>query len=549
MRLIKIKNAVLFTALATIVATGCKKEDFAINTNPDDVTASTVDFKSVLPASLSATATIQANQWAFLQRWLGFWARSGSYQDATDEESYDFTNDFGSGLWTNLFSNANNYNFVQTVAHEREAGFYEAIARIMKAQNFQMLVDIYGNVPYSEAFKGGSIRTPKYDDDLEIYKDLFKQLDTAISLLKDPVASAADNNIGIAVNDLVFQGNATNWVKYANTLKLRLLMHTGNTSFAGGTEVNTFVAGINQVAEMAKITAEGSGFLGAGLNAQINPGYNDTKPNPFYRAYQKTETGAVAGAGDYTKANAYAVGPTALGNFGYYGWNGDPRVDRFYVKPGTSTSQRGITYGELASVNPLNTGSALSNIYGVGLLPNGAASRAWIFTGFESLFLQAEAARRGLLAGDAKALLTAAIRESFVWLGLTSTQADTYIANNATYVDVDFSAAPLGPGLPPGGMYTIMSQKWFALNAVATLEVWTDHRRTNIAYGVGSGFIKGPPISINPANTKTALPIRLFYPQREYSLNATNALAEGATINVFTGGGLTGKNRIFWDQN
>ena len=548
MRFIKIKNALLFTSLAAVVAMGCKKEDFAVNTNPDDVTASTVDFKAVLPASISATATIQANQWAFLQRWLGYWARSGSYQDATDEESYDFTNDFGSGLWNNLFANANNYNFVQSVSHEREAGFYEAIARIMKAQDFQMLVDIYGNIPYSEAFKGGSIRTPKYDEDLDIYKDLFRQLDTAITLLKGPSASV-DNNPGIAINDLVFQGNATNWIKYANTLKLRLIIHTCNTTFTGSTEVNTFVAGIDQAAEMAKITAEGSGFLGAGLNAQINPGYNDTKPNPFYRAYQKTETGAVAGAGDYTKANAYAVGPTSLGNFGYYGWNGDPRVDKFYVKPGTATTHRGITYGELASVNAANTGSALSNIYGTGLLPNGAASRAWIFTGFESLFLQAEAAKRGLLpVGNTKALYTAAVRESFVWLGLTTAQADAYLANNAGYVDVDIDAPPLGPGLPPGGIYTIMSQKWFALNAVATLEIWTDHRRTNMAYGVGSGFIKGPPISINPANTKTALPIRLFYPQAEYSLNAANAGAQG-TINVFTGGGISGKNRIFWDQN
>ncbi len=549
MRLLKIKNAVLFTALATVVATGCKKEDFAINTNPDDVTASTVDFKAVLPASLSTTASIQANQWAFLQRWLGYWARSGSYQDATDEESYDFTNDFGAGIWTNLFGNANNYNFVQTVAHEREAGFYEAIARIMKAQNFQMLVDIYGNIPYSEAFKGGTIRTPKYDEDLEIYKDLFRQLDTAITLLKDPVASAADNNPAIATNDLVFQGNATNWVKYANSLKLRLLMHTGNTNFAGASEINTFVAGINQVEEMAKITATGAGFLGAGLNAHINPGYNDTKPNPFYRQYQKTETGAVASAGDYTKANAYAVGPSPFGADGYYGLNGDDRVDRFYVKPGTATIHRGIRYGELASVNPLNTGSALSNVYGPGLLPNGASSRAWIFTGFESLFLQAEAARRGLLTGNANSLLTDAIRESFVWLGLKTTDADDYIAYNVGYPDVDFNAASRGAGLPAGGMYTIMSQKWFALNAVATLEVWTDHRRTNMAYGVAVGYTKGPPISINPANTKTALPIRLFYPQAEYSLNSANALGEGATINVFTGGGLTGKNRIFWDQN
>ena len=550
MRLIKVKNAILLTSFTALVVMGCKKEEFAINTQPDSVTSSTVDFKAVLPASLVATANIMSTNWTFLQRWMGFWARSGSYQDATDEESYDFTNDFGVGIWNNLYSNANNYNFLQNAAKSGGAGFYEAIARIMKAQDFQMLVDVYGNVPYSEAFKGGSIRTPKYDEDQDIYKDLFRQLDTAISLLKDPVLSSTDNNPSIATNDLVFKGNATNWIKYANTLKLRLLMHMGNSSFAGGTEVNKFVTGANEVAEMAKILAEGSGFLGAGLNGHVNPGYSSDKPNPYYNFYVRTIAGAIPGNGDYTKANAYAVGsPSAPVLTGYYQYNGDPRVDRLYTKPGTAAVHRGIRYGELASSNAANTGSALSNISGIGLVPDGAASRAWVFTGFESLFLQAEAARRGLLPGNAKVLLTAAIRESFVWLGLTAAQADSYILANASYPDVDFDGVSQGAGLPAGGMYTIISQKWFALNSIGTLEVWTDYRRTNIVYGAGAAFRPGPPISINPANTKTALPIRLFYPQNEYSLNAANAGAQGAVINVFTGGGLTGMNRIFWDQN
>lgn len=550
MKLIKFKNIFVFTALIAIGSAGCKKSDFAINTNPDAVTASTVDYKSVLPAAISTTANIQANQWTFLQKWMGFWARSGSYQDITDEETYTFTNDFGVGIWNSLYANATNYDFVAKTAKANKAGFYEAIARVMKAQNFQMLVDVYGNVPYTEAFLGGSIRTPKYDEDQDIYKDLFRQLDTAISLINDPVLGSADNNQGIATNDLIFAGNKTLWKKYANTLKLRLLMHMGNTSFAGGGEVNTFIPGANQVAEMAKITAEGSGFLGAGQSAQINPGYSGTKPNPYYRAYIVNELGSQPGVGDQTKANAYAIK--------YYQADGDPRVDKFYgfpADPAGGTTHRGINYGELAVANSPNIGSKLSTLNGSGLVPKGASSRAWIFTSTESLFLQAEAAQRGLITGTAATLLTAAIQESFVWLEVGATPAlsivaaNDYIAYNAGYPDVDYTAGPIGAGKPKGGMYTILSQKWFALNAIATLEIWTDYRRTNIVYGVGGGFTAGPPISVNPANKKTALPIRLFYPQNEYSFNANNVLSQGANIDVFTSGGTSGKNRIFWDLN
>ena len=549
MRILNLKTALIATSILTIVNVSCKKSEFAINTNPNAVTASTVDYKSVLPASLSATATLQATSWTVLQKWLGFWARSGSYQSIGDEETYTFTNNFNSGVWNSLYSNATNYDFVITNAKAKGAGFYEAIARIMKAQNMQMLVDLYGNVPYSEAFQSGSIRTPKYDDDQAIYADLFRQLDIAIALLNDPVASSTVNNAAITTNDFVFAGNALNWKRLANTLKLRMLMHTGNTNFAGGTEVNTFVAGINQTAEMAIITAEGSGFLIAGVNAQINPGYNDTKPNPYYRAYIKNENGALPGLGDQTKANAYAVGPTSLGP-GYYGWNGDPRINRFYgfpSDPAGGSTHRGITYGEVAG-NTANIGPKLSTLEGDGLVPNGAASRAWIVTAAESLFLQAEAARRGLTTGNASALLTAAIRESFMFLGLTATQADNYIAGNASYPDVDFNGVSQGAGLPAGGMFTIISQKWFALNAISPLEIYSDYRRTNFQYGLGGGFLKGPAISVNPANTKTQIPIRFFYPQNEYSFNAANALAEG-TIDVFTAGGPTGRNRIFWDKN
>ena len=551
MNIRKIMQAASLGITLIILAVGCKKADFIINTQPDNITASTVDYKAVLPPALLATAEIEANSFAHYQKWLGFWARSGSFQDDAAEETYLFSNDFRTGPWFNNYANANNYQFVQTKAKAAGAGIYQAIARIMKVKNFQLLVDVYGDIPYFQALQGTGFRTPKYDDDELIYKDLLLQLDTAITLLKDPVLSSTTNNPSIAVNDLVYAGNTTRWRQFANTLRLRLVIHTCNTSFAGNVETNSFVSTIGQASEIAKITADGAGFIGAGQTARLNPGFTADKPNPFYRNYERNAAGAIAGQYDFVKANAYATGPNpgAPGNLGYYDYNGDPRVDRLYTAPSAGGPRRGIPYGLLSS-GPTNAGNVLSGINGVGLIPQGAASPAWIFTSVESLFLQAEAARRGLLPiANTVSLYTAAVTESFVYLGLSTAQANAYLTGNATYPDVDIVNGSGGNGMPPG-MYTIISQKWFALNALSTLEVFSDFRRTNMPYGIGSGYPQGPPISVNPNKPAsiTTIPIRMFYPQEEYQYNGPNVVAEGV-INVFTGGGVNGANRIFWDKN
>lgn len=556
MKLIKIKSIAILAFITAVVATGCKKADFAVNTNPDAVTASTVDYKSVLPAAQAYTASITANQWRFLQSWLGFWSRSGNYQSEDQIETYEFTNDFQSGIWNNYYYNASNYNFIVNNANAKGAGTYEAIGRIMKAFDFQVLVDIYGNIPYSEAFKGTDFKTPKYDDDVAIYNDLLRQCDIAIGLLKDPILSAPDANPAIATNDLMFQGNTTKWIKFANTLKLRLLIHASSTQFTStGAEVNSFAPGVDVAGEAAAIVAEGSGFLMQGETAQIEPGFSGTKPNPYYRTYRYTETGTVAGSGDVTKANRYAVGSSDNG--GYYQYDGDLRVNKLYALPpqapgstAPGTVHRGTTFGQVSdnTLYPNDVGNKLSSVWGAGLLPTEATSRAWIFTSVESLFLQAEAIYRGLIPGDAQTALNDAITESFVWLGLTSANAATYIANNATWPDVDITAGSVSSNQPGGGIYTILSQKWFALNATSTLEVWTDFRRSDIEYGAAVDFDPGPPISIHPNNTHLTIPKRLFYPQNEYNYNAANVGAEtpNGGIDLFQP---ATQNNIFWDLN
>ena len=521
------KNIVLsIAATGLLFMVGCKKETFDINANPDSITDGSVTPAVLLPGALQNTSRIVATDWSFLNAWMGHWARSGSYQSLTEEETYKFTNDFQVQIWNDLYANNTNYDIMVKKANVLGAGFYEAIGRIMKAHNFGILVDIYGNVPYSDAFKGTASPTPKYDKGADIYKRLFSELDAAIALLKNSGAIENAKNPDITAADLVYAGNATSWIRFANTLRLRLIMHLHN-----GLATTQVAPGFDIAAQVAKITSEG--FIGTGQSAHLNPGFSGTKPQPYYRSYVQNEAGTQTG--DVWRANKYAID--------YYKYNGDLRIDRFYVSPnGTTAGHTGIAFGTPAGAG-VPIGSALSTVRGPGLMPSGAASRAWILTSVESLFLQAEARHRGILTTGltAEVLHKAAVTESFVWLGLTATQANTFMTNNEGYPDVDYSPPFVTATPPGGGLFTILSQKWFALNAIAEFEIWSDYRRTDYVLGSVVGFAAGPPISVDPGNTSTKIPLRLLYPQNEYNYNATNVAAEGS-INVFN-------SKIFWDLN
>ena len=517
-------NKIIYTVLVAAVlgATGCSKEKFSINSNPDDVTEAAITPSLLLPAAQQATALLMVNDFWFLSWWMGHGARSGSYQTLNDEETYKFSNDFKVGNWNALYANARNYHIMVTKASALGQDLYNAIGRIMRSHNFQMLVDLYNNIPYSEAFQTTDIPQPKYDKGIDVYKGILADLDAAKALLETGATDPASNP-DVAVADFMFQGNVTRWLQFLNTLRLRCLVHLHN-----GITTNTVVAGINVAAEMAKIGPEG--FLGAGQSAHIQPGFSGTKPTPYWRVFVTSEAGTTSQR-DFLRASDYAIR--------YYAYDGDPRRERFYVHP--AGGAKGIIFGT-PSGGAVPLGDALSTIRGLGYVPNGAASRAWILTSVESLFLQAEARQRGFLTTgpSASALLTSAIRESFVWLGLTSAQADTYIANNAGYPDVDYFAPSIVAGEPGGGLFTIVQQKWFALNMINSLEIYTDWRRTDIKYGAAGTFDAGPTISVDPG-AASSIPKRLLYPQNEYNYNAPNVLAEG-TINVFT-------SKIFWDLN
>src|SRR5690606_16927066 len=126
---------------------------------------------------------------------------------------------------------------------------------VVKSIGFMYLVDMYNNVPYTDAFDLENKITPAYDKGEDIYNDLLAQLDTAATLFAeieiiDPEEEAAD---------VMFGGDVEMWRKLVNTQRLKLLIHQSQLF---GSSVPT--------AQLAKITADGSGFLMSGETAEVN---------------------------------------------------------------------------------------------------------------------------------------------------------------------------------------------------------------------------------------------------------------------------------------
>lgn len=482
-------------------AAGCKKGYLDINTNPNNPAG--VSPELVLPTALSVTAARQINSFNFVSAWMGQWAVSGSYAPSTTNFStYKQTTDFGEGLWFNIYNNLEDYQYVETKAAEQDKPFYQGAAKIMKAHEFQQLVDMFGDVPYFGALQGTGNIQPAYDDALTIYEDLINQIDSGINYIN--VSAGAGVPTG---SDIMFNGDIIAWTHFANSLKLRILIR--QTEIAGREGyIQSHIADID------------GGFLDE--DADVNPGYINTagKTNPFWGARYNT---AGTYIDDFWRANKFGLA--------FYEGNGtsqpfDPRAHLVYgPTPGDPNVWQGNDLGSTSGF----VGSA-SSLFGPGVLKS-VSQNAVIMLKAESDFLQAEAVLRGYMSGDAEDLYHQGIEASFEYYGVP----DAADAASVYYSKAGDSRVYWDASKPfEYKLNLIITQKWAAENTVTPFEVWCDYRRLpNLP------FNKSIPLSVSPYVDIAAVPVRILYVTSEYGSNGANVPDQDASNAHHT-------EKIFW---
>lgn len=503
MKLISNKITVLLPVLAAILSltAGCKKGTFDINSvSPNSPSSVSPTFS--LSSALTATSSLMyGGNEDFLNLWMGYWTVSGDFTASPTLIDYQLTTDFGTGNWESAYINLSNYQLIQTEsATDSSLQYFAGIAQIMKAFVFQRIVDLYNNIPYSTALSSSNY-TPAYDKGSDVYNSLINQVDSGITAIKAGLAIS-----GISQNpkgsDVMFGGDMNEWIKFGNTLKLKLLLRLTETS-GGAAKITSGLNGLT--------TAD---FLGAGEDASVNPGYSkasDAKENPFYLDIAFTSNNNPGTNYKFYRANSYAV------NF-YYD-NNDPRVNYIYEVKDDSLVH-GRVFG--AAAGPDDHNSSISAVNGSGIA-KGPDQDAIIIGAYESLFLQAEAIERGYLSGNVTDVYNSAVAESFRALSVPD-----YASAAATYTSQNSGTANYAKS--SNKLQTIIVQKWAACNATDPLESYSDWRRLK--------YPSNLPVSVDPGNTAPHIPYRLLYPTSEYSYNNANVSAE-SEINYLT-------SKIFW---
>jgi len=356
---------------------------------------------------------------------------------------------------------------------------------ILTAYSYGILVDTFGDIPYTEALDILNKPQPKYDDAQTIYKDLISKLTTAATSLDQ-----SSDSFGAA--DLIYGGNTAKWAKFANTVRLRMAINMDDVDH---TYANT--EALAAVAAGVIINNADSAYLNyATLQPNANPLYVDL---------------VASGRDDFVPANTFVNKMNALA---------DPRRAKFFTEyPEGSGNYAGGVYGVL---NVYDNYSHITETIQDPTYPG------VLLTASEVQFLLAEAVERGIaVGGTAESHYNSAITLSMQDWGVAAADITTYLAKPT----VAYATAT------GSWKQKIGEQSWIALYNRG-FEAWTSYRRLDFP------VLAAPPVTYDDADgPTTVVPRRYSYPNSEQTLNTDNYAAAAAKI----GSNGTSK-RIFWDK-
>jgi hypothetical protein len=387
----------------------------------------------------------------------------------------------------------------------------------LKAYIASMLTDLFGDVPYAEAWKGagedGGILSPEYDTQESIYRDIIAKLDEANTLL-DPAGTAI-------AGDILYQNDIGLWKKFANSLRLRLLLRmSGRDAAFATTEMSKMVAdpAAYPIFESNDDNA-GLPYLGSAPNN--NPVNENRKSRDDHRVSKNLTDMLIAR--DDARLMVYANPAEGTGVY-----EGIPN---------------GLTSADAAAYN----GNGLANTSKIGDYFTQATAPGMLISYAELQFILAEAAKKGYIPGGdatAQAYYEAGITASFEQfrgaLEGAIADDDANDAADASGITVPASVDEAitnyianNPYTPATALQVIAEQRYLAMFDQG-LQSWFEWRRT--------GF---PVLTPAVAGENGGLiPVRVPYPQIEATRNGSNlnaAIARQGTDNLNT--------RVWWDIN
>jgi hypothetical protein len=360
-----------------------------------------------------------------------------------------------------------------------------AMIEVMEVYAWSVLVDTFGDIPYSEALSvsgtKNDILSPKYDNSETIYEDLLTRLSNAIDQLNPSAESWG-------TNDLIYGGDVDQWVKFANSLKLKLGMTLADTN--------------PSLAQSAVEEAAPDVFTSNDDNAIFLYKAAPPNTNPVWVNLIQSNRK------DFVAANTLVDELNQLE---------DPRREFYFTTVDTSDSplDTAVFYGGINGAS--NNYATYSKPGTMVVSPDFSA----LFMDYSEVeFYLAEAVERGFdVGGTAEEHYNNAITASMEFWGVAEDDIEDYLDNP----DVNYASAP--------GTYKekIGTQKWIALYNRG-FEAWREWRRLDA------------PELVAPPDAFSDVPLRFTYPVSEQNLNTINYDAAVEAM-----GGDDVSIPVFWD--
>ena len=445
-------------------------------------------------------------------RWTDYYAGSGI-------GDYNYS---GPGIMSNFREMQTAYAALAPAEQAEQYIFLQAANVIVCDQTAQM-IDLFGDIPFFQAnslnITREAVNAP-FDDAATIYDTLINNLDQLNNYFATTTLSSSAQQ-SFTTQDKIYGGNMDNWRRYANSLRLRLLMRISN---------------VNPTAAQTKITA----MLN---NPNTYPLITDNSQNALLNQSPTTLIsdiqGAISSQGPYSLAPAYLLDTIMKAN-------GDPRLSVYWdldsiggyagISAFASSSQFALGISN-HTVSPYDSATFIYNYAVPGVL----------FTAAETDFLVAEAdVRWGLGDGGANAYYNGITQSINFYYGLNQTRSLKPGSGNWSIQPTPSADSIARYEAQPAIAFAsstqeklaqIYTQKWESFFILQAQQAWAEYRRT------GYPKLNFYNYSSVPSGKNALPPNRLLYPAAETEYNTY--YINDKTLQAKD----TWNTKIFWDVN
>ena len=515
---------ILGALMVTIIASqSCTSNFEKINKNPNATTEVPTPF--ILSYTQRQVAYFVSDSWRDIRQ-SGVASQIWAQRNYTSEDRYQFRRETSDGYFRNTYIYMTGYTDIINLNNDDatkgsmsaygDNAMQIATATLLRIWGVQLLAESFGDVPYSEAFQAPVILLPKYDEQSKLFPQLIDDVNTAISQLKSSTK-------GWTEGDLIYGGNISQWLKFANTLKLRLALRISNV-----------YSGWEAVAKEAiadGVLASNDDNAGIQFTAPGSP--NEA---PIYNAFVSRN--------DFTLTQQFlgllqGVSNSDINFTNPFEGLRDPRLD-VYVGSANKEAGRfmGLPYGMPDATNGQYVGDNSATLVNLRVSPRPQIAAADFYVRMldypTTCYMVSEV--NGWSASDFENGLNASME---MW------GAENY-SDYVSEVMTRFNAATT-----EAKKEIVLTQKYMHL-LTQSFEAWSEYRRTGypkslVLPGQITAFVPSESGLLSPvyfntlSETGGIIVPRLLYDSNEYSLNQANVEAAAANI-----GGDTYSTVLWW---